>query len=388
LKAIGQGENEECLGCHTVGFGEGGFEDEEATPEFAGVQCENCHGPSLEHSQNPGDDDLKPDVSIASEVCGVCHTGSHHPTFEQWQESGHARIDENVVEDLLLGGFFTNTCGICHSGDVHYASAIKGEEVPDDAFAGAAEEDLNPITCVVCHDSHARTGNAVDPTEGRDYQLNYEQVKNPDPDNSVDGVQDVTRFGICGQCHHSRGRTWQATSRAPHHSVQSNVYTGEMATPEGEDPLVPNTVSVHGIIAETCSRCHMYRKDFESEEAPTISGHLFSVNFEACLPCHTAEAAETLVEDLETEVQGRLDAILAALGPEEEWQYSATGGPPEAEDCDADPDCTTSQADISDDIKKARFLYSYILSDGSLGTHNPAYVRAMLTEAETILGIE
>ena len=44
-----------------------------------------------------------------------------------------------------------------------------------------------------------------------------------------------------------------------------------------------------------------------------------------------------------------------------------------------------TQEEVPDGIKQVRFLYSYIISDGSLGTHNPAYVRAMLTEADSIL---
>jgi hypothetical protein len=371
-----------CTACHVVGYGEGGFVSREDTPELANVQCENCHGSAKEHVANVGDASKRPTVNISSDVCGQCHTGSHHPNFDQWQESGHAAIDEGVAEDLLVGGFYVLTCGICHSGDVNYEAVIKGEEVADDRFAGLTEEDLNPITCVVCHDPHARTGNAVNPTEGRDYQLHYAQVTSPTASNTEAGVQDVTRFNLCGQCHHSRGRTWQATSRAPHHSVQSNVYLGEMGAPEGTEPLVPNTASVHAGVPAQCSTCHMYRKDFESEEAPTISGHLFTVNTEGCTPCHTPEAAQDLIDAIEAEVQAALDDIEARLGDPAEWQYSATGGPPEAEDAEGDE---LTQDDISDEIKQVRFLYSYIISDGSLGTHNPAYIRAMLAEADSLL---
>ena len=374
-----------CIPCHVVGYQQGGFVDEETTPEFADVQCENCHGAAGDHAANPADASLRPPVDISAEVCGACHTGSHHPNFEQWQESGHAQINEGVAEDFLAGGFYVNVCGICHSGDVHYEAVIGVQEVPDDRFAGLTDEDLTPITCAVCHDPHGQTGNAVKPAEGRDYQLRYSQVADPEPSNAIDDVTNPGRFGICGQCHHSRGRTWQSSDRGPHRSVQANVYLGEMAAPEGDaEPLVPNTTSIHAGLSAQCSTCHMYRKDFESQEAPTISGHLFSVNTEGCTPCHTSEGAQDLVEAIEGETQGRLDAIAARLGDESTWQYSATGGPPEAADAE---EGQMSQDDISDDIKQVRFLYSYVASDGSFGAHNPAYVRALLDRAEEILDL-
>jgi len=382
LNGIGQGENAECLPCHTVGYGAGGFVDAAATPEFAGVQCENCHGAAAAHAANPGDEAVRPTVDIASAVCGACHTDVHHPNYEQWQESGHAAMNEDVAADLLAGGASTTRCGICHSGDVFVQTNVWEQEVDTNGFVGMTAEELNAVTCVVCHNPHARTDNAMDPTEGRDYQLRYEETADPEPSNVIADTEDVTRFNLCGQCHHSRSEaTWQKTTRGPHRSVQSNVYLGEMPTPEGEEPLVENTTSFHAGVAHQCSSCHMFRRDFESEEAPTISGHSFSIDFEACAACHgSAAGAETTFEEFETEVQGRLDAIAAALGEESTWQYSAEGGPPEGEGAG-------TQGGLSDEVRQARFLYSYIVSDGSSGAHNPEYVEAILAKAEELLGL-
>jgi len=60
------------------------------------------------------------------------------------------------------------------------------------------------------------------------------------------------------------------------------------------------------------------------------------------------------------------------LGDPSTWEYSAEGGP---EDQDA----------LSDEIKQIRYLYHYVVSDGSLGVHNPDYVRDMLSKAEELL---
>lgn len=378
LEGIGQGSNADCLPCHTVGFSDdGGFVDRATTNALAGVQCENCHGAGGEHARSALN--VKPIIDISADVCGACHRGSHHPNFEQWSEALHSQVNEIVTEDLLEGGATVNNCGICHSGDVFYKVNILGETVLADAFVDLAPEDLTPITCAICHDPHARTGNAAAPDEGRDFQLRFRQVASPTPSNAVEDVTNPQRFNLCGQCHHDRGRTWQSISRPTHPSNQANVYAGEMAIPdpESQEPLVFSRVSMHSFAVEQCATCHMYREDFRSEEAPAISGHNFTVNNAGCATsgCHpSTEAAIAAQATLQGEVRSRLDSILEQLGDPATWEYVANGGPDEA-----------GQAAISDEIKQARFLYYYALEDKSFGVHNPAYVRSMLEKAEQLL---
>jgi len=376
LEEIGQGTNAACLGCHTVGYGEaGGFVDRATTNDLAGVGCETCHGAARDHVENVADESLRPTVDLSSSLCGRCHTSEHHPTYEEWQEAaGHASVNEEIAAGMVAGTSFTTSCGVCHSGDVFYRAVLEEEEVANDDFVGMDVDELTPISCVMCHSPHKRTGNAVEPGEGRDFQLRYPEVANPAPVNTVEAATDATRFNLCGQCHHSRGRTWQSTERAPHHSVQANVYTGEMPTPDGE-ALVLSRVSVHSFAPEQCATCHMFRQDFQSEVAPAIAGHDFEVNYQSCSAtgCHPSQAqAEAVRATLQAEIQARLDDIEERLGDPADWEYSAQGGP---EDQDA----------IPDEIKKVRFLYYYAANDGSLGVHNPAYVRDMLEEADAIL---
>lgn len=380
LEAIGQGTNANCVGCHTVGFGEeGGFVNRATTNALAGVQCESCHGAGGAHVREPLNDAVKPYIDISSDVCGTCHQGSHHPTFEQWGESLHARVNENVTGSLLEGGDQVNNCGLCHSGDVFVAINVRGDTVPPDAFVGMNAEDLNGVSCAVCHDPHARTGFAARPDEGRDFQLRFRQVASPTPSNTVEDVTNPSRFNLCGQCHHDRGRTWAVNSRPPHPSNQANMYVGEMPIPDPEtqDPLVFSRTSVHSFAAEQCATCHMYRQDFESELAPAISGHTFASNNAGCATsgCHpSVEAAVAAQTTLQAEVQTRLNDIIERLGDPATWEYISNGGPDE-----------TGQLALTNEIRQVRYLYYYALVDGSLGVHNPDYVRAILDKAESLL---
>jgi hypothetical protein len=377
LEAIDQGANTACLPCHTVGLGEdGGFVDRATTNDLAGVGCEACHGPSRDHVENVENVALRPTVDIGAALCGDCHTGEHHPTYEEWQESAHATVTDTVMQDVTEeGGFYTNTCGVCHIGDVYYQATLKGETVAADEFLGASADDLHAVTCAICHDPHRRTGNATMPDEGRDFQLRFPEVATPTATNTIAAAMDASRFNQCGQCHHSRGRDWTATDRGPHNSVQSNIYVGEMPMPAGEEPLVFSRVSVHSFAPEQCATCHMYREDFQSEEAPTISGHSFAINRLSCAAegCHPSTAqAEAVQTTLQAEIAGRLADIEGRLDDWGDWEYSETGGP---EDQDAIPDW----------VQKVRFLLKYAEADGSLGMHNPAYVRDLLLEADEML---
>ncbi len=350
-------EDPECLPCHTVGFGDpSGFVDIVATPELAGVQCENCHGSGADHVNHAEASNIT--IDYEADLCGSCHTDSHHPTFDEWETSGHAVAFEDS---------HNASCNVCHA-------PLRGAVGDDHAEIG--------VECVSCHNPHAQTGNNAepDPLGERDSQLLFPELAFPTPSGSVDDATDPSRFNLCGQCHHSRGGTWTATSRGPHHSLQGNVYLGEMPMPVGEenDPLVPPITSDHAGVAKQCATCHMYTAEQEDgpPEVDAITGHSWDVNFEACAVCHDSAAdAEGLAGALHGEVQSRISVIKAALGDVATWEYSCCGGP-------------SDQSTVSDDVKKVRFLVKYVEGDASYGAHNPDYVRAMLAEAEAIMGIE
>lgn len=69
----------ECVRCHVVGFQQGGFQSLYTTPQFANVQCEECHGPGKQHSENPG----KGYGFVTTPVgCMKCHKQPEDPDFD------------------------------------------------------------------------------------------------------------------------------------------------------------------------------------------------------------------------------------------------------------------------------------------------------------------
>lgn len=383
LESIGQENNSVCLPCHTVGFGEaGGFVDRSTTNALAGVGCESCHGPGRDHVENVNDASLRPIIGIESDTCAQCHTGEHHPNFEDWEMSAHAEVNAEVAP-RLAAGTSAASCGVCHSGDVFFAK-LSGETITDNFLAGRSVESLNGITCVVCHDPHMRTGNAAEPEDGRDYQLRFPQVKFAAPTSLVADVTNPDRFNLCGQCHHARDRVWTDGSREPHPSDQVNVFFGELPLPASNpDPIVPVRASVHLNAPEQCSTCHVFRSPLVEGLAPAVSGHTFEVNFGGCVDCHgTEEIAEAKLSALESELAIRSARVKSALETWASlnnvdnkgllsWEYTSEGGPNNA-----------GQAKIPDAIKKARYLYYYVIQGGGSGVHNPDFVRESLVAAE------
>jgi 2',3'-cyclic-nucleotide 2'-phosphodiesterase (5'-nucleotidase family) len=78
LERKNQHFDNECVGCHVVGFGQGGFQSLVTTPQLKDVQCEACHGPGLSHVNNPGPGYGLMQVPVG---CTKCHTVPNTPDF-------------------------------------------------------------------------------------------------------------------------------------------------------------------------------------------------------------------------------------------------------------------------------------------------------------------
>lgn len=84
LAAKGQGQQPECVTCHVLGYEvTGGYADQESSPQFANVQCENCHGAAGKHAANPSTH--KPANDNPRAACTGCHKTPHSSAFS-WED--------------------------------------------------------------------------------------------------------------------------------------------------------------------------------------------------------------------------------------------------------------------------------------------------------------
>lgn len=81
LTNVSKDKDPECVSCHVLGYNaKGGFANKELSPQFAHVNCENCHGPRKEHASQPGK--VHSWKGKAAEVCTNCHHGTHTSNFQ------------------------------------------------------------------------------------------------------------------------------------------------------------------------------------------------------------------------------------------------------------------------------------------------------------------
>jgi hypothetical protein len=381
LKQIHQDQNPSCLPCHTVGYGlPSGFKNEATTPKLAGVQCESCHGPSARHMASEFNPKAKPLVEAAGTMCGGCHTGSHHPTYDEWSASEHAE----VVEDMNPASRI-NACGRCHSGSVR-VSLINKRALP-------VRKANVPLGCVACHDPHARH-TWKNPVTGLQYT---NQLRSPlFSTNSYSlATTDVFKkkynpnVNVCGQCHNQRGASWQSTSRPPHPSPQYNILLGNLNDTDTRQPhYQPSSHAL--LIPNQCAGCHMQTAPASGETA-ALTGHAFTVNsLDACKECHpfpelltqvVQDAFSAEIQDLKQSLDlwatTRAPAALRAKYGTLAWEYTNPG---QLSSGGAGPD-SNEQKQIPVRIQKARFNLYLVVHDGSLGIHNPDYTGSLLQAA-------
>jgi len=332
---------ETCLACHTVGFDtlnakNNGSNDQAdfaalqssgmlahpaagnwqailaQQPKTAGltnIQCENCHGP------NGADTTLHPDgafdsarISLASDVCGVCHgRPPSHSLFQQWQSSSHANYETASAEG-------TNTsCARCHTAQgfltwIQQPDMTKSLTSDQMKALNLTASTAQPITCVVCHDPHDE-GNLVANPSVVKVRIEGDTAMLP----SGYQATDVGKGATCITCHNTRngahndaiGPDLASPDRAPHAAAQGDVLLGENAY-----FVTTGIRGGHSFIEDTCATCHV---ELSSPPKPytTSTNHGFSASAEICGDCH-GEFKNG--ENLMASTEAQLEVLSARLG--------------------------------------------------------------------------
>lgn len=278
LKDAGRQFDSDCVGCHTTGYREGGFVSMTATPKFAGVQCESCHGPGGTHVSTRKAADINGRPLTA--VCGKCHTGPAQPQLEEWSKSKHAQSLVSVENSAGA----TDACLTCHSLD--YAFAVGENEkraaiglppkpLPSLDRTGATGPIAHEsVGCSSCHAPHASPQVAM---------LRA---------NTID---------TCIGCHADPAPTIGKTPHAPNWNILTGTGGQYVSNAPGVyvQPLVGNP-SIHSTVESQggCGKCHGIRStvDNPTPQNPNHTGHGFEIAFNNCSPCHTPDSAQQALD--------------------------------------------------------------------------------------------
>ncbi|MEZ5740690.1 MAG: multiheme c-type cytochrome [Burkholderiaceae bacterium] len=83
LSKVDKTHDANCVGCHSIGFGEpGGFVSAGVSPFLRNVGCQACHGPAKQHLQTGGADPMASLAYKGEKVCAGCHQSAHSPSFD------------------------------------------------------------------------------------------------------------------------------------------------------------------------------------------------------------------------------------------------------------------------------------------------------------------
>jgi len=242
---------------------------------YQDVQCENCHGPGLDHIVAPGLSN-RPLASINVDTgttlangCGECHTGTHEPFVDEWRSSAHGIASRRNT----AWNNADPTCKTCHTGQ----GALETRFGVNTNYAEKTSTSPLAITCVVCHDPHG--GNGIDK------QLRL-SVSTPNVD-----------ANLCMKCHQRRAVPDQPNyDRNSPHSPEGETLLGYA----GWFPPSMNVASGDTIIAthgtsrnpKLCAGCHVVRWTVNDPNTGSLTFQVTGHRFDAT-PCVDATGKPT-----------------------------------------------------------------------------------------------
>lgn len=355
------------------------------------VGCEQCHGAGSVHAAAPAKTNILtfPNISAAV-VCGQCHG----PTHEQWKQSRHSGVVDDVIEEGANNPeTYVRTCFRCHSGvfrmakvEAKLAAGKTPDEVHADIQAMSRAELLEFVhvshasaSCGNCHDPHRKTNNLTSTgnqahLRRKTFNLSTAGIAPGAP------VKDYTTYDhICASCHNGRGAnpsdaalTAGTVRPNMHYNPQHNMLLG-ISGVEGSGPIIRQ--GAHTDTPDQCVRCHLPDRR-----------HTFTVSFDrSCQPCHTAADAAARSAVVRSEF---LNSLLTLRTRLERWAQQKFGDPilwNYTSLISAEGRTPPDQAQVPIEIKRARHNYYFVLRDRSLGIHNTPYGRHLLNVAHAQL---
>jgi len=439
LQLAGAGVQASCYGCHGVSQN-GNRITVAAGINFANdttyhdVQCESCHGPGRAHIDDPNNSNVPlaranvttgyapaSGVGVSTGLdldasCASCHGQASHgiSLAEEWQASGHGRIQTSPAGNTASG------CNTCHDGKA-FIRSLNGNVDPnyvERTNTTPGQQQYFPVTCTACHDPHGSAN-------GKMLRLPIDQ-----PDLTTN---------LCMRCHNRGARpsgSFTNGSRGAH-SAQGPIVAGDGFgyIPAGFvfDAANP-AATAHNSDRnpKLCAGCHVIGYSV-TDGGVTFSyeGHEFLAipctqanglpsstqtcgyttaerRFTDCASsgCHTsADAARSQFVALRTSIQASVNTIFQNLdgsvnpsagnaatvtaadgGLLAEIFRQQQAGTIAATDAFLGTDNKVSPAEgaLYNVYTLSETLYSH--QDGSKGTHNPAFYKALL--AANILELE
>lgn len=290
--------------------------------------------------------------NASSAACTECHNAGTELVARQ------AQMEERSVHGTGTAfeeGERTNCAG-CH-GTEGAKARINGGLPPHDPSV-AAIENVSPMGCRTCHDTH-KTYTAADwSLTGGEKAVKMEYT---------DGTFDKGAGNLCVNCHQIRnpkpkvanGQIELTSARfGTHYGTEAQMLLGE----GGLGGVVGSPGPHYSSVEDSCVSCHMGSELNHSMEPGVENANVDPSVMVRCVGCH--EGLETLDRNnVQTDVQAMLDqaktALIAAGIMNAEDELAIPGTYPEA-------------------LANAFWNYKIVAYDASKGVHNTAYAKALL----------
>jgi hypothetical protein len=329
------------------------------------IGCEGPAGPAGPAGADGTDGVDGKDGIDASATCTECHNQDTEILAKslEYQGSGH-----------WTGGHYRygdrTGCSVCHTHEGFLDIMATGEMEASQIF-----EDATPTNCRTCHNVHK------DYDAATDFDIRFiDPIALWQNDVSVDlGPTN----NICVSCHQPTVMDPEAPAVGgadvvftddgwgPHHGPQSAILWGTGGYETVGNTSYPAAGSTSHANSAGCVGCH----GFEPGRGNTAGGHSLSMNYESrgqareftasCEDCH-GEDTDFDFLNTQTDVAALWDSLSNIL---------------HADSILIDGDINASSSaplTLTADQAGAVMNLLYVEEDGSLGVHNPKYVKALL----------